>query len=210
MRKTTRILTAALALATLGGCKPLDDAMVAIFGRSMRDSRSFDPYENPLSSPENAVSFASGNFPAAPGVVNVGQPEGVDVPPFTQREMVPIGTGNDVIAGLVNPFSMDDEEAMARGEEMYLRFCAVCHGPNGIGANAYIAQRHPTVAAYNLAGPVVQGYNDGYMYGMIRVGRGLMPAYGPRITHFDRWRIVAYVRLLQEDFNAVNQPGGED
>lgn len=209
MRRWTRYLVAALAVSTLGGCKPLDDAMVAIFGRSMRDSRSFDPYENPVPPPENAVSFSSGNFPAAPGVVNVGQPEGVDVPPFTQLDMVPIGTGNEVVAGMVNPIPVDDEAAMARGEEMYLRFCAVCHGPNGNGANAYIAQKHPTVAAYNLAGPVVQGYGDQYLYGMIRVGRGLMPAYGPRITHFDRWKIVNYVRLLQQDFNAANQPGGE-
>jgi hypothetical protein len=44
---------------------------------------------------------------------------------------------------------------------------------------------------------------------MIRVGRGLMPAYGPRITHFDRWKIVNYVRLLQQDANAAAQPGGE-
>jgi mono/diheme cytochrome c family protein len=209
MRSTTRFLTAALALTTLGGCKPLDDTMVAIFGRSMRDSRSFDPYENPVSPPENAVSFASGNFPTAPGVVNVGQPEGVDVPPFTQMDMMPIGTGNEVVAGMVNPISMDDEEAMARGEEMYLRFCAVCHGPNGVGTSAYIALKHPTVGAYNLSGTVVQGYSDQYIYGMIRVGRGLMPAYGPRITHFDRWMIVNYVRLLQQDANAAAQPGEE-
>ena len=97
MRRTTRFLTAAVALTTLGGCKPLDDTMVAIFGRSMRDSRSFDPYENPVSPPENAVSFASGNFPSAPGVVNVGQPESVEVPPFTQMDMMPIGTGNEVV-----------------------------------------------------------------------------------------------------------------
>ncbi len=38
---------------------------------------------------------------------------------------------------------------------------------------------------------------DGYRYGMIRVGRGLMPSYGHQITHFDRWHVVNYVRSLQ-------------
>jgi hypothetical protein len=35
------------------------------------------------------------------------------------------------------------------------------------------------------------------MYAMIRVGRGIMPEYGSRIAHFDRWHIVNYVRQLQ-------------
>jgi mono/diheme cytochrome c family protein len=43
----------------------------------------------------------------------------------------------------------------------------------------------------------VAGYSDAYIYAMIRVGRGLMPEYGSRISHFDRWHIVNYVRQLQ-------------
>ncbi|HYR11834.1 MAG TPA: hypothetical protein VEQ60_28880, partial [Longimicrobium sp.] len=31
----------------------------------------------------------------------------------------------------------------------------------------------------------------------IDVGRNLMPPYGTRITHLDRWAIVHYVRQLQ-------------
>lgn len=205
MSRRTRLLTAALALTLTAGCKPLDDTMVVIFGRSMRDSPSFDPYENTMLPPANAVSFSSGNFPAAPGQFNIGQPESVDVPPFTQMDMNPIGTGNATVAGLVNPFARDDEWALTRGEEMYDRMCAVCHGIDGIGANAYIVDRHPILPAYNLAGTQVQGYSDQYIYGMIRVGRGLMPEYGSRVTHFDRWAIVTYVRRLQSEFN-----GGEE
>ena len=46
-----RALFTALAIVALTGCKPLDDGMVRIFGRSMRDQRSFDPYENTRPSP---------------------------------------------------------------------------------------------------------------------------------------------------------------
>jgi hypothetical protein len=46
------------------------------------------------------------------------------------------------------------------------------------------------------------------MYGMIRVGRGLMPDYGYRVTEFDRWRIVNYIRTLQAQFDA-GQAGGD-
>lgn len=205
MKGMTRLIVVALALTMTAGCKPLDDTMVAIFGRSMRDSRSFDPYENPMMPSEHSVSFSSGNFPSAPGEFNIGQPERADIPMFTQMDMNPIGTGNDVVAGMVNPFAGDDEWALTRGEEMFDRMCAVCHGLDGIGANAFIASKHPILPAYNVAGLQVQGYSDQYVYGMIRVGRGLMPEYGSRVTHFDRWAIVTYVRRLQSEFNG----GGE-
>jgi len=200
-RRTAAVV---LALTSLSGCKPLDDAMVAIFGRSMRDQASFDPYENVRPAPEGAVSFSSSNFPGGPGTVNLGEPNGVDVVPFTQLDMVPIGTGNAVVQSLVNPVAMGDTSALARGQVLYLRHCAVCHSPDGIGAQAPIAAKHPTVAAYNVNGPIVAGYTDAYIYGMIRVGRGLMPPYGFRIPHYDRWRIVNYVRSLQ--IKAGSQP----
>ena len=50
---------------------------------------------------------------------------------------------------------------------------------------------------YPLISDRVKGFTDGYIYGMIRVGRGNIPAYGHRISHFDRWNIVNYLRVLQ-------------
>ena len=203
-----RSLVAALALITLGGCKPLDDVAVLVFGRSMRNQRSFDPYENPRGAPENSVAFASGNYPAAPGEVNLGQPEGVDVPRFTQLDLGTPGVGNEVIQGLVNPMDPNDAVSMARGEEIYMRFCVVCHGPDGVGTNAYIADKHPLLPAYNVSGETVAAYSDQYLYAIMRVGRGRMPEYGSRITHFDRWSVVNYVRQLQRQ--AGNTPAGGD
>lgn len=204
MRKASRLVTAALVLTAAAGCKPLDDTMAAVFGRSMRDSRAFDPYENVRSPAEGSVSFSSSNYPGAPGAVNLGEPvEGEDVPPFTQADMTPIGTGNATVASLVNPYAMDDSVALARGEVLYNRHCAVCHGERGVGAESRIVDKHPTVAVYNLNGPAVAAYSDAYIYGMIRVGRGLMPAYGYRIPHFDRWTIVNYVRKLQMDAGSL-------
>lgn len=205
--RMSRMLASALVVVAVAGCKPLDDTMVAIFGRSMRSSRAFDPYENVRPAPQGSISFSSSNFPADPRAVNVGEPEGTDVVPFTQADMVPIGTGNAVVQSLVNPFAMSDTAALARGKVLFNRHCAVCHSPQGVGAMAPIAAKHPTVAAYNLSGPIVAGYTDQYIYGMIRVGRGLMPSYGFRIPHYDRWRIVDYVRQLE--IEAGNLPPAE-
>ncbi|MGM0670279.1 MAG: c-type cytochrome [Gemmatimonadota bacterium] len=180
-----------LALAT--ACTPLDDAMVAVFGRSMRDQSSFDPYENPLTAPEGAVPFAAGNLEARAGEVNLGQPEGLREapPPFTQLDMV---NEAPVVVSLQNPVPAT-EPSIQRGEELFVRFCAPCHGPNGDGVTGYIIPAgYPP---YPLMTDRVKGFTDGYLYGMIRVGRGLMPAYGHRIGHFDRWNVVNYLRVLQ-------------
>jgi hypothetical protein len=52
----------------------------------------------------------------------------------------------------------------------------------------------------SLVDPLTVGRSDGYIYGMIRVARGgLMPPYGARIPHDERWFIVNYVRYLQQE-----------
>jgi len=204
-----RFALAALALMVTGtACSPLDDAMVMVFGRSMRDQPSLDPYEQTLQPPEESVPFAAGNLTAGPYEFNIGQPErGADIPEVTNLQTGSFAAELDAIE---NPVPAD-ETSLARGEEMYLRSCAVCHGEAGIGAEAYIVDVHPTVTAFNLSGPRVAGYSDGYIYGMIAAGRGLMPAYNHQISYFDRWHIVNYVRTLQRTAGntpVIDQAGG--
>ena len=176
----------------LAGCSPLDDVMVGIFGKSMRDQPSFDPYEAPLAAPQGSVPFASGNFPARNGEVNVGQPEGLEdfPPPFTQLDVI---NAADVVVNLPNPVAVT-EGSLDRGEELFLRFCAPCHGPRADGVGYIIPAGYP---GYPLVSDRVRAFTDGYIYGMIRMGRGNMPSYGHRIAHFDRWNVVNYLRALQ-------------
>ncbi|MCY3547591.1 MAG: cytochrome c [Gemmatimonadetes bacterium] len=189
------VLGLGLALLVSGACVPLDDFMGDVFGRSMRDQRSFDPYENTLLPPEGTVPMAAGNYPAGHFDTNVGQPEGSsDVPPpFTQLDMT---QRPEVVDSLTNPVP-PTAESLARGEQLYERVCIVCHGPDGAGTTAYIYEVHPYLATYPLTAETTVARSDGYLYGMIRVGRTLMPAYGHQISHYDRWHIVNYVRQMQ-------------
>jgi mono/diheme cytochrome c family protein len=206
MRKLIRLAVVALALGSTSGCTALDDAMVFVFGRSMRDQASFDPYENTRSPADQAVSFSSGNFAPDPNSVMYGTPtqHDYDVPDFDNTFTVRF---DPLLDELENPVAAD-AASLERGEELYVRVCAPCHGDAGIGAEAYLAERWPALPVYNLAGETVQGYSDGYIYAMIRVGRGQMPQYGHQVTHFDRWHIVNYVRQLQSA-NAPAQGAAE-
>jgi hypothetical protein len=56
----------------------------------------------------------------------------------------------------------------------------------------------------------VKNFTDGYIWGMIRNGRGLMPSYN-RIEEMDRWDVVNYIRALQgklEGIVADTMPAG--
>ncbi len=195
LRRVMRAVRMPAIALTLGvsvaACHPMDNLLFAIFGRSMRSQESFDPYENTLPPPEGAVPFAAGNFPASRGELALGQPEGMAIPaPVTQGDLL---TRPEVVNDIVNPVPAD-AESLARGEEMYLRACAPCHGTAGAGDGPVVAAG---MLPMGLTTDQARAHSDGYLYSIIRVGRGLMPAYGHQLTHFDRWNVVNYVRQLQ-------------
>jgi len=190
---------AVIALVALTGaaCTPMDDVMVSIFGRSMRDQPSIGTYEDPRMPAAGSVPFASGNFPAAEGVVNLGQPEGSEIPmPVAPIDLLlsredPDGFPN--IHGLENPVA-PSALSLERGGEVYDRACAPCHAINGDGAGPVTEAGVPS---WSLLTDEASALSDGYIYSIIRVGRGAMPSYGHQIANFDRWHVVNYVRQLQ-------------
>lgn len=155
----------------------LDKASGAVPAFStMRDDVSPDPYQMPRE--------------PVPGTVPSQHPLG-DVPaPYTQAAL------DSIAPTLTNPLPRS-AQVLARGKLQYDRNCSVCHGALGDGQGSVInAQTKFPYAPPLNAGPS-QTRSDGYLYGVIDVGRGLMPPYGARITHLDRWAIVHYVRQLQ-------------
>lgn len=182
MRYAGVVLVAVLALTTTG-CTQIDNFLASIPTFAfMRESPALDPYEAPRPPPENSVPFES--------------PAGDVLPPQGNSDRALREFG----ATTQNPISMDDEAALARGQELYVRYCYVCHGSEGLGRETGPVTNtgaYPPVAL-PLATGTAPALSDGYIYGTIRVGRGLMPAYGGQIPHMDRWRIVNYVRVLQQ------------
>jgi mono/diheme cytochrome c family protein len=85
-------------------------------------------------------------------------------------------------------------EVAAAGDTLYQNFCSVCHGPTGNADGTLSAQ----MGAPSLLTPRARGYADGYLYGIIRYGRGVMPRYGDKVVvPAERWAIVSHVRKLQ-------------
>lgn len=82
----------------------------------------------------------------------------------------------------------------AKGDTLFQNFCSPCHGPVGAG-DGPVGRR---MGAPPLLSARARGFSDGYIYSIIRYGRGLMPRYGDKVFDpLDRWAIVNHVRKLQ-------------
>jgi len=104
----------------------------------------------------------------------------------------------DSLAGIPNPVAVSEASLIA-GRKHYQINCAVCHGDNGDGQGAATRFGFPAI---NLQTDLTKGRTDGYVFGMIRNGRGLMPPYN-RIEERDRWDVVNYLRALQGSVTGV-------
>lgn len=93
----------------------------------------------------------------------------------------------------------------AAGDTLYQNYCAVCHGAVG-DAKGPVSSR---IGAPSLLSGRARAYSDGYIYSIIRYGRGVMPRYGDKVyLPSDRWAIVNHVRKLQTGSPAPTEPPG--
>ena len=97
-----------------------------------------------------------------------------------------------------------DARSLHNGRMYYSINCAVCHGDLGKG-DGPVTKKGMYVPP--LVGASAEGRTDGYIWGMLRNGRGGMPSYN-RIEEMDRWDVVNYVRGLQGKSQVATGPVG--
>ena len=111
---------------------------------------------------------------------------------------------------LTNPLDATTAD-VSRGQLLYTRFCTPCHGETGRGDGPVMTPQRPNGIPYtpamDLLSETARSRSDGYIWGVIANGRGLMPSYR-RIPSEDRWRLVTYVRRLQETEGAAADTTG--
>lgn len=115
----------------------------------------------------------------------------------------------DSMSSIANPIPTS-EASLHNGRMQYQINCAVCHGERGAGDGPVTKFGIPPMVI-GAGSKAATQYSDGYLFGMIRNGRGLMPPYN-RIEERDRWDLINYLRALQSgDANvpsgAVGRPG---
>jgi mono/diheme cytochrome c family protein len=96
-------------------------------------------------------------------------------------------------AELKNPYPAS-AEFVERGHTAFQRYCSPCHGSGGMG-DGLVTARFPMPPS--LLAAHAKGLPDGQLFHIITYGQGLMPAHGSQVAPEDRWKIVHYLRTLQ-------------
>ena len=100
----------------------------------------------------------------------------------------------------VFPFAITRED-LQRGQERFNIYCSPCHSRVGDGNGMVVRRGYRQAANYHsdklMKAPV------GHFFDVMTNGFGAMPSYASRVAPDDRWRIAAYIRVLQLSENAT-------
>ena len=116
-------------------------------------------------------------------------------------ELLYTGKENGV---LVDKFPFPITRAdLDRGRERYNVYCTPGHDYTGMGQGMIVQRGFPQPPSYHI-----QRLRDapaGHFYEVMTNGFGAMYSYAARVEPADRWRIAAYIRVLQLSRNATIQ-----
>ncbi|WP_340075274.1 cytochrome c [Leptobacterium sp. I13] len=91
--------------------------------------------------------------------------------------------------------SLQKEENLAVGKELYAIYCAICHGAKGDGQGTLV-KREKILGVPSYADRVI---NEGSTYHVIYYGLNTMGSYAAQLNEEERWQVTEYVQKLRED-----------
>ena len=153
--------------------------------------------------------FANGMSmrPLIPGTVARGH---LDDDDFFYRGFRVVGTGADGSPTVEYADSFPSQvkvtpELLAKGKELWARYCYLCHGYDGYGngpvhvrAKQHVSANPNWIAPSSMHADSTRERPVGHIYNTLNNGIRSMAGYGTQITApEDRWAVVAYVRALQ-------------
>lgn len=170
MRARTPLLLALLACAlAAAGCRQ-------------------DMHDQPkLRGLRGSAFFADGRGvrPTVPGTVARGQ--------LNDDELLHTGKLDGKLAE-VFPFEITRAD-LERGRDRFEVFCTPCHDRTGSGNGMIVQRGMKRPPSYHIQR--LRDQPPGYFFDVMTNGFGAMYDYSDRIAPADRWRIAAYIRVLQ-------------
>jgi mono/diheme cytochrome c family protein len=97
--------------------------------------------------------------------------------------------------GTVFPFAITAAD-LRRGQERYNIYCAPCHSPLGDGRGAVPVRGFSKLPPAYTDATMLDG-KVGHYFDVMSNGFGIMQDYSAQVSVPDRWRIAAYIRVLQ-------------
>src|SRR5215831_7476772 len=90
---------------------------------------------------------------------------------------------------------------LERGRERYNIYCTPCHDYSGSGNGMIVQRGFPHPPSFHT--DRLRQVPVGHFFGVMTNGFGRMYSYSDRVDVGDRWRIAAYIRVLQLSRNGT-------
>jgi mono/diheme cytochrome c family protein len=166
---------AGAAVVAAAGCTTLDNTIARVsWFTTMQQQVAVRPFEG------GALADSAQRMPPPGSVPITGEEDSLDLTTDLKQIRNPVAP---------------TAASLERGQMLYNTYCIVCHGPAGHSDGTVVPKFVPPPDITQLP---TQQRSDGYIYAMIKQGRGIMPKYGDKIRDpADRWDVVNYVRKLQ-------------
>jgi Cytochrome C oxidase, cbb3-type, subunit III len=163
--------TAALVLALLAGT-------------ACRVDMHVEPRYDPLA-PSTFFADGRSERPPVPGTVVHGD--------LRTDELRYTGRINGVVANEF-PFPITRAD-LERGRQRFNIVCTPCHDYTGSGHGMIVQRGFQAPPSYHIER--LRNAPVGHFFDVMTNGYGAMYSYANRVTPDDRWRIAAYIRVLQ-------------
>ncbi len=89
---------------------------------------------------------------------------------------------------------------LVRGQQRFNIYCTPCHDYTGSGYGMIVQRGMPHPPSYHIQR--LREAPAGHFFAVMTNGFGAMYSYASRVDPADRWRIAAYIRVLQLSRNA--------
>lgn len=93
--------------------------------------------------------------------------------------------------------SLQMENNLASGMQLYTIYCAICHGDKGDG-QGNLVKREKILGVPSYADPG-RNITVGSTYHTIYYGQNAMGSYAGQLNHMERWEVSEYVMKLKQD-----------
>jgi mono/diheme cytochrome c family protein len=207
MKKTTLFTLAALGMMTITSCfrdpkhpglEYMPDMAHSVAVETYDESKNTDIYADGLS----ARTPIHGTIPFAQGAL-FGETRHSAYMPYHHPNTP---EGLEAAKSDVNPMEAN-EENMAEGKRLFNVYCAPCHGEEGkANGSVTLANNHafPMSEAFSYYTDVNINMSQGEMFYYTQYGKNSMGSYATQLNREERWKVIMYVKSMQEKFKAEN------
>lgn len=110
-------------------------------------------------------------------------------------------TGKNEKGEWIKDFPVEvNHDLMALGQKKFTCFCKVCHGASGDGHG--ITREYGMIATASYHDNRLREMAIGEIFETVTNGKGQMNSYADKLSPYERWAVIAYVRALQKSQHA--------